>query len=51
MPSTEEEDKSSQPPEDYFMLVSILLNQDFKSQFIYVKSLLLKMLWEVSTIV
>ena len=42
MPYIEEEDKSSQPLEDYSTLANLPLNQDFKSQFIYVRSPLLK---------
>lgn len=48
MPSTEEEDKSCQLPEDSIMLLNYFVNQLYSSQSSVVKSLLLLIVWVVS---
>lgn len=49
MPSTEEEVKLFQPPEESIMLLKWLLNQDYKNQSSNVKLPVLLMLWEEFT--
>jgi hypothetical protein len=47
--SIEVQDKSSQLPEDYIMLVNLPEHQDYKNLYLHVKLLVLKTLWEVYT--